>query len=58
MLEADDDLKNWTKMKLELEEEEDARIKAETAREEGVFKKAILEVEWSTQSGCWWPTCR
>ena len=46
MLEADDDLKNWTKMKLELEAEEDARIQAETTREGRMLKKAMLEVEW------------
>ena len=47
MLEADADLKVWTKKKIELEEEEDARSRKETAREERFLRKAMLEVEWS-----------
>ena len=46
MLEADDDLKKWTKRKLELEAEEDARVQAGIVREERMLKKAMLEVEW------------
>ena len=42
--EADDDLKKWTKRKLEAEE--NARVQAEISREERTLKKAMLEVEW------------
>ena len=33
MLEADEDLKNWTKMRLELEAKDDPRERTETIRE-------------------------
>ena len=46
MLEGDEDLKNWIKKRLELEAEDDARVKLETIREERLLKKAMLEVEW------------
>ena len=42
MLEADDDLKKWTNRKLELEEEEDARVQAGIIREERMLKKVML----------------
>ena len=42
MLEADDDLKKWTKRKLELEAEEDARVQAGIIREERMLKKVML----------------
>ena len=47
MLEADEDLKNWTKRRLELKAEDDARTKAETIREERMLRKAMLEFEWN-----------
>ena len=46
ILEADEDLKNWTKRRLELEAEDDTRVKSETIREERLLRKAMLEVEW------------
>jgi hypothetical protein len=46
MLEADEDLKKWTKRRLELEAEDDGRVKLETIREDRLLKKAMLEVEW------------
>ena len=47
MLEADEDLKNWTKRRLELKAEDDARTKTETIREERMLRKAMLEFEWN-----------
>ena len=46
MLEADEDLKNWTRKRLELEAEDDARVQLDTIKEERLLKKAMLEVEW------------
>ena len=42
MLEADDDLKKWINRKMELEDEEDARVQAGIIREERMLKKVML----------------
>jgi hypothetical protein len=46
ILEADEDLKNWTRKRLEVEALEVTRVQLEVIWEERILKKAMLEVEW------------